>query len=630
MQERGSIINIAVQNQHDTVRFAADELKKYLAQMTKRRVRIRPSAKRGIRIGLMSDFNEIEIPQVDNPKFDDAIHIDVSRERGIIAGINPRSVLLAVYRFLTELGCRWVRPSTDGEYIPHIDRIPRVKISERPSYRHRGICIEGAVSEQHVKDIVEWAPKLGFNSYFIQFREAHTFFDRWYSRENKRRSITVAQARRHTANVVREIKKRDMIYHAVGHGWTCEPFGISGLGWKQNKRRIPEETRKYFALVNGKRDLWGGIALNTNLCYGNPEVRNIVIEEIARYAQEHPEIDVMHFWLADGSNNNCECEHCKDTRPSDFYVMMLNKLDELLTEKELPTKIVFLIYVDLLWPPEREKITNPDRFILMFAPITRTYSKSFASDAPLPNLRPFERNRLQFPRSVEENLAYLRAWQADFHGDSFDFDYHLMWDHFKDPGYAAVAHVLTEDIKRLRDIGINGMVSCQVQRVFLPTGLPMFAMGRILWNRETAYEKLAAEYYKAAFGPDGKAVQKYLENLTKLFDPVYIRGEKPTIDANAGRKLRRALRLITGFEPVIERNVHSENNCWARSWEYLRHHAAICKSFAAALEARARGDKEAASAAWQRTVEYVSVNEALIHPVLDVFFFVRTLGGLFR
>jgi hypothetical protein len=74
--------------------------------------------------------------------------------------------------------------------------------------------------------------------------------------------------------------------------------------------------------------------------------------------------------------------------------------------------------------------------------------------------------------------------------------------------------------------------------------------------------------------------------------------------------------------------MHNENNCWARSWEYLRHHAVIRKSFAAALEARTRGDSEAASAAWQRIVEYVSANEALIHPVLDVFFFVRTARRL--
>ena len=62
---------------------------------------------------------------------------------------------------------------------------------------------------------------------------------------------------------------------------------------------------------------------------------------------------------------------------------------------------------------------------------------------PLPSRRgatgegtipPFERNKLQFPRTPEGNLAFLRGWQGTFDGDSFDFDYHLMWDHFRDPG----------------------------------------------------------------------------------------------------------------------------------------------------------------------------------------------------
>lgn len=634
MDSNSRTISIIAASDDPTVRFAAEELKSYLAGMTGRRVVLKSSGARGIRVGVMADLDCIAAPEVADPRFDDAIHIDVSRENGVVAGINAHSALIAVYRYLTELGCRWVRPGKDGEHVPHLDSLKRVKVSEMPSYRHRGICIEGAVSEQHVTDMVDWAPKLGFNAYYIQFREAHTFFDRWYAGRARPgapyKSISVDKARKHTVNVVREIKKRDMIYHAVGHGWTCEPFGISGLGWEQDTAGVPEQTRKYLAQVNGKRELWGGVALNTNLCYGNPEARRLVVEEIARYSKEHPEIDVMHFWLADGSNNNCECELCTKARPSDFYVMMLNELDELLAKEGLPTKIVFLIYVDLLWPAEKERIKNPDRFILMFAPITRTYSKSFATDAPLPKLPEFQRNKLVFPHSIEENLAFLQAWQRDFPGDSFDFDYHLMWDHFKDPGYMAVAKVIGEDMKGLRDIGIDGLVSVQVQRAFFPTGLPMTVMGRNLWDRDLDFSKIASDYFDAAFGPDGKLARRYLDKLTQLFDPVYIREEKAAIDPAAARAFARIPGFITRFRPTIERNLDSSIPCWAKSWEYLRHHAELCTTLAEALRARARGDKSAASAAWERTMEYALANEKHIHPVLDVFQYVRILGGLFR
>ena len=73
-------------------------------------------------------------------------------------------MLLAVYRFLYELGCRWIRPSRDGEIISSL-KLERskmnVSVNETASYRHRGICIEGQVNYEHVRDMLDWLPKLG-------------------------------------------------------------------------------------------------------------------------------------------------------------------------------------------------------------------------------------------------------------------------------------------------------------------------------------------------------------------------------------------------------------------------------------------------------------------------------------
>ncbi len=476
-----------------TIAFAVEELRRYLGRMTGAPVSDR-AWERGIeiRVGLMADFPQVTAPPVDDPAMDDAIYISMEDGKGIVAGINPRSALLAAYRLLTELGCRWVRPGKDGEVVPRIEAIPSLRIAETASYRHRGVCIEGAVSEEHVRDMIDWAPKVGFNAYFTQFREAYTFFDRWYSHLDNPgmpgEKLSIEKAREYLAAVVDEIKKRDLLYHAVGHGWTCEPFGIPGLGWDSQEDTVPDSVRKYLAEVKGERKLWGGVALNTNLCYSNPEARRIMIEDIARYAAEHPEIDLLHLWLADGMNNNCECPECRKGRPSDFYVVMLNELDRLLSERGLSTRIVFLIYVDLLWPPTWAKLENPGRFVLMFAPIARTYSQAFSPSAELPELPPFKRNELEFPKGVDANVAFLKAWQEVFQGDSFDFDYHLMWDYQRDPGFLLISDIISQDMKGLRGIGLNGYVSCQPQRLFLPTGLPMTVMGRTLWDAGLDYQ----------------------------------------------------------------------------------------------------------------------------------------------
>ena len=121
------------------------------------------------------------------------------------------------------------------------------------------------------------------------------------------------------------------------------------------------------------------------------------------------------------------------------------------------------------------------------------------------------------PKTVAENAACLSRWQKEqLSGDSFDFDYHLMWDHYLDPGYYECARILHKDMANLYKIGLGGMVSCQVQRAAFPTGLPMYAMAKALWDRESTFEDICEEYFKAAFGEDGKAVEEYLSTLSVL------------------------------------------------------------------------------------------------------------------
>ncbi|HOE66854.1 MAG TPA: DUF4838 domain-containing protein [Candidatus Hydrogenedentes bacterium] len=629
-------LRICAQDQDETVLFAVRELSECLTRITGVETEtVLPedgSPASALCVGRMDCFPSLIPPGVADPRMDDAIAIHVTGGQGVIAGINPRSVLLAAYRYLTELGCRWVRPGKDGAFLPRLETLPEVHVEERPSCRHRAVCIEGSVSLDHVIDMVDWLPKLGFNGYFIQFREAYTFFDRWHSRvgrpEGKAMSLSVADAAGYVAAAEAEIRKRGLIYHKVGHGWTCEPFGISGRAWEKESAPLPPEVAPYLAEVNGKRELWDGIALNTNLCYSNPKVRAKIVNEIVSYAQNHPNVSLLHFWLADGSNNHCECPECRKARPADFYVMMLNAVDAALAARDLPARIVFLIYVDLLWPPETEWIRNPDRFVLMFAPIARTYSQSFRVMGQPPALPPFERNRLEFPRTIEANIAFLKAWQQLFSGDSFDFDYHLMWDHLNDPGHMHISRTIGEDMKALKAIGLNGFVSCQVQRVFLPTALPMIVMGRTLWNSQESFEDIARDYFASAFGHDAPACAEYLAKLSSLFDPVYARGEKN--DEGAAARFAGIIEVIDAFLPVIERHAAAMDGCRQASWRYLKRHAGLCLGLARAYAAKASGDAERAASLWRGLAEQAWREEPAMHRVFDAWIFTEVLRHRFE
>ena len=616
------------------VRFAAIELRRYLTASTGTAGRVLARKRHRAALGTIWLGLTGDLPVAgDSPDAaGDAFTIAIDGDGGFIAGANGRSVLIGVYRYLHELGFRWLRPGSDGEVIPSL-RSPfqHVHLTETASYGHRGVCIEGAVSYDNVRDMVDWLPKLGFNAYFIQFRDSYNFFQRWYEHEGNphlpRQPFSVERARDMTGRLRAEIKKRGLDLHMVGHGWTCEPFGIPGSGWFQHEGPVPEEARPYLAEIAGERELWDGIALNTNLCYGNPETRRIIVQSIVDYARTNADVDILHFWLADGTNNHCECPLCVDHRPADLYVRMLNEVDAALGQAGVDTRIVFLVYVDLLWPPERERIANPERFLLMFAPITRSYSTAFAAGASdVDALPPFVRNELEFPSDPGMNSAFLKSWERSFKGDGFDFDYHLMWDHYKDPGQMAASRVLHEDIRRLGDLGLNGLVSCQVQRVFFPTALNMVVMGRTLWNADLSFEAIVGDHLNAAFGEHGAAVGAFLTRVSELFDPPLIRGEKDdTARAAAPASLARVRDATGAMRSHVATGIQDSVPAVRRSWEYLAAFLDLCELLADAFSARYAGAADAPERAW-KVFHWARAHERDLQPVMDLFEFQHTLG----
>ena len=204
---------------------------------------------------------------------------------------------------------------------------------------------------------------------------------------------------------------RGMMQHRVGHGWTGEALGYTATGWETDDTEIAPEKKSLLAEVNGKRELFGGVPTNTNLCYSNPAVVELYCEKVLNYVKEHPEADYLHVWLADLFNNVCECEECRKKILTDHYIHMLNAIDAKLTEAGYGTKLVFLLYQELLWAPQTEQLNNPDRFVLMFAPISRTFMKSYAQAGELSPTPEYVLNKITLPVSMEENMAFLKDWQ---------------------------------------------------------------------------------------------------------------------------------------------------------------------------------------------------------------------------
>ncbi|EGO9257196.1 DUF4838 domain-containing protein, partial [Enterococcus faecalis] len=314
------------------------------------------------------------------------ISINLNKGKGQLVSNSEIGLIIAFYKFFKMFGVRYLRPGRKNEILPDLNfsyfTESNISIDEKASFKHRGVCIEGADSFENVCDFIDWLPKIGMNSFFIQFENPYSFLKRWYEHEfnpyTEKEEFSNEIAEEMSHKIDKEIHERSLRQHRVGHGWTGEVLGYSSkFGWEAGIK-LPEEKKPLVAEINGERELYDTAPILTSLDFSNPEVENKMVELIVAYAKERKDVDYLHVWLSDARNNICECPKCQKELPSDQYVRILNQLDSALTREKLETKICFLLYHELLFAPQKEKIKNPDRFTMMFAPITRTFEKSYA------------------------------------------------------------------------------------------------------------------------------------------------------------------------------------------------------------------------------------------------------------
>ena len=612
-----------------TVDFAAEELKKYLRMMMPEcgdiRIAYDPEAQDGFRLGLMQDLG-LDVSDAEDTELDDILYIDCDTEGGIIAGDNPRSVLLAVYEYLRQNGCRWLYPGIDGEYIPMQDIVP-VKYRHKPSQRYRGNCIEGAVSQDILNDFIDFLPKVGLNTFMLQFRIPGAFYYRYYGHNHTSElfppeDVTDTQVLQWTRLTECEMQRRGIMLHSYGHGFTADPFGApESSGWdKFDISVLPEENREFVAMLNGKRDFYGGIPVNTNFCMSNRRARRKVAKYVADYCGNHSNIDYLHIWLADLSNNHCECEECQKKTPSDWYMVLMNETDALLTEKGLGTHIVFIAYVDTSWAPISERINNPDRFTLMIAPITRDYKKTLNGDEN-PKTTPYVRNKLVMPRDLAEYLAYFDEWKKVWSGASLSFEYHFWVNQHHDLSGIKIAKRIYEDNKLYKARGINGVIECGSQRNVFPNGFAQYVHARSLFDIELTFDEILKDYFSHAYGDDWELFRDYLASLEREL-PVEllskIRRRENIYNPELSKRLEGFSEITEKGRELIREHYNSPVRVQTVSVRILEHYTRYAELVVALYAAKASGDSKSAEARFEEFVKEYAVLEPLIGSYTDM------------
>ena len=589
--------------------FAAEELKKYLRMMMPEggdvRIAYDPDAKDGFRLGLMQDLG-LDISDAEEPELDDILYIDCDTEGGIIAGDNPRSVLLSVYEYLRQNGCRWLMPGVDGELIPMQDIKP-VKYRHAPSCRYRGLCNEGGEFQSDMLEVIDFLPKLGMNVFMIEFDTPLGYYNSYYSHafntENRPPElVTDKQVKQWKRQCEAEIAKRGLQFHDMGHGYTVLPFGIRDYVYPGEKieETLTDEQRKYLAELGGKRRHYNPNPLHTNFCMSNPEARRLVVEYTVNYAKMHSNVDYLHVWLADGVNNHCECEECRKKTPSDWYMILMNEIDEGLTREGLTTRLVFICYVDTFFAPLTERIKNNPRFTMLFAPGHRSYAHSLPNGRGNTVIKPYVRNKNSYPMDLGASLDYLDEWKKCWGGAIMAYEYHF-WAHYANSISGQMhARLLHDEVILYRENGVNGIIEDGSQRSFFPNGLRFYSYARTLYDTSLSYEEIEEEYMSAAYGEDWRDFRDYLNEIEELIPYSFLaraeaeKRKNGHFDPERAKTFGKMREITARGRELIAAHYNSDYRVRTVSVRLLEKHALFCDLISDWISAKARGEIELA------------------------------------
>ena len=587
-----------------TIDFAAEELKKYLRMMMPEKgdiaITLDPAAREGFRLGLLEDFG---LPcQCKDPYLDDIVHIEATATGGILAGSNPRSVLFAVYRLLKLNGCRFFYPGPEGEYIPHRELAP-TNYHKLADHRLRGHTIEGEPSLEQVVNYIDFHAKEELNAFGLY--NIDIYQRRYYVHRHNESNRPVEDYDGNVAEVQwralyeSELAKRgmlifsgehDLIPRAIGFDLTAREQYLSG------EKQISEEMRPYIALFRGKRDLCNKEILTTHLCYSNPKVRSMIAEQAVLMAQERSYLSYLGFTFADGSKNHCECEQCRKKRPSDWYVMTLNEIDNQFIKHNIPMKVLFSFYVDTMFAPTTERLNNPDRFLFQFCPIARSYMQSITEETKIPEPLPFRYNAWDRPKNTEEAYSLFCEWKKVFPGPYSVFEYHFWRHQYRDPGTMTFARRVYEDTLSHRVMETCGCMQDGTPKSFWPNGFAEYIYAETLVNRDVDYDQALADYYTALYGSQWEQVVGYLKRMSEAFSFRYMEGEM-SADPKRGTHYNpdRAAKLDTVAElgalvrAIAQKRKPEGIRVQGLAWRLLLRHARYCEGLASVLREKCVG-----------------------------------------
>ncbi len=297
-------------------RWAAEELRRHIEQMTGSQLRIDTGASvlaspRAIAIGRSALTDQLGI----QPPEGESCVLKTAGETVVIAGGRRRGTMYGVSIFLEKLGCRWFTP--DVTRIPHIEslRLPEMNEIHTPGFEYREVFFTEAQGK-------EWSARNRLNGNFHQLDAS------------------------------------------VGGKVVYMPWAHSFYDLVTPDRYF-ESHPEYFALVDGRRQRDGA-----QLCLTNPEVLRVAVEQLDQWLVGRSDVSIVSVSQND-TGGWCECDPCRQVikeeggAVSGLALRFVNQVAERVGASYPGKTFDMLAYQDTADPPSRRTPAQqrPDSFM---------------------------------------------------------------------------------------------------------------------------------------------------------------------------------------------------------------------------------------------------------------------------
>jgi hypothetical protein len=340
-----------------------------------------------------------------------------------------RGTLYAAYELLERyLGCSlaaFVNPDiAGGEYIPELNEadlsgIEYIKAAADNVYR-------AAIAEYHGRKVENV-----LNLSFID----------WLAKNRYNRILTWMKIyeRYKELGLIEEIERRGIMISAGHHD--AIPTFLPQKGNQYFPEHYYETHPEYYKLTeDGNRfeivDHFG----NWPLCSRNPEVSQVLADNIIEWIGQNPTVDTIALWALDGKNPTCCCPECSKFTEIENYVFVQNEVAKRIGEKYPHIKIDMLAYSTLFDCPDNLTL-EPNLFIdeAVTSAVLRLRKIGNADGSGL-NGTPYEENLLKWKKS----------------GASVVYYQYYMGTHSSRQRYLPAADELESHWKRYMEVGISG------------------------------------------------------------------------------------------------------------------------------------------------------------------------------